>query len=164
MPRPFSITLATLACAVGFAGPLHAADDPAKAPAAGQPPIYGGQMMTPQERDEYRAKMRDAKTPEERSALQAENHKAMQERAKARGVTLPDQPPRGPGTGKGPGYGPGAGGKGPGWQGQTANCAQGQGPGCGPGAGKGPGWEGKGPGYGPGPRTGTPPAPADAPK
>lgn len=77
--------------------------------------IYGSQLMTPQERDAHRAKMRAAKTYEEQQRIRAEHHKQMQARAKERGVTLPDAPPpgRGPGTGAGPGPGPG-GGMGPG--------------------------------------------------
>ena len=55
--------------------------------------IYGSQLMTPQERTEYRAKMRSLKTQEEREALRMEHHQKMQERAKAKGKTLPDMPP-----------------------------------------------------------------------
>ena len=55
--------------------------------------IYGSQLMTPQERTEYRAKMRSLKTKEEREALRMEHHQKMQERAKAQGKTLPDMPP-----------------------------------------------------------------------
>ncbi|WAL84049.1 hypothetical protein OYT13_06285 [Pandoraea sp. XJJ-1] len=62
--------------------------------------IYGSQLMTPSERNEYRAKMRAAKTVREREALRLEHHRQMQERARERGVTLPDMPPaRGSGTG-----------------------------------------------------------------
>ncbi|MDD5385197.1 MAG: hypothetical protein PHG89_10015 [Gallionella sp.] len=55
--------------------------------------IYGSQLMTRQERDEYRAKMRSLKTQEEREALRMEHHQQMQERAKTMGKTLPDMPP-----------------------------------------------------------------------
>lgn len=80
--------------------------------------IYGSQLMTQKERNEYHAKMRAAKTAQEREQIRLEHHQQMQERAKERGVTLPDEPPMrgkgmGPGTGKcgGPGMpgGPGAG-------------------------------------------------------
>ncbi len=70
-------------------------------------PIYGSQLMTQQERNEYRTRMRAARTREEREAVRAEHHKAMQERAGERGVTLPDQPRKGPGAGIGPGSGMG---------------------------------------------------------
>ena len=74
-----------------------------------QDQIYGSQMMTPQELAEHRAKMRAAKTVEEREQVRKENHERMQARAKERGVTLPDEPPMG-----GAGMGPGGGGMGPG--------------------------------------------------
>jgi len=73
--------------------------------------IYGHQLMTVTERKEYRAKMRTAKTAEERERIRAEHHTQMQIRAKERGVTIPDEPPanRGPGSGMGGGKGPGGG-------------------------------------------------------
>ena len=55
--------------------------------------VYGWQLMTEQERQQFRE----------------EHHKAMQERAKERGVTLPDEP-MGPGPGGG-GMGGGMGGR-----------------------------------------------------
>lgn len=73
--------------------------------------VYGSQMMTRQERIEYRNQMRTLKTQEERDAFRLEHHKKMQERAKERGVTLPDAPPAG-GAGMGPGMGGGMGGAG----------------------------------------------------
>jgi hypothetical protein len=111
-----------LLSALLFSLPTLAAD----APAATQPPakssarIYGYQLMTPEERNEYRAKMRDAKTPEERQAICEEHHTQMQARAKEKGVTLPERArcgagrngPRGgmgPGQGRGPMSGPPAG-------------------------------------------------------
>ena len=77
--------------------------------------VYGSQLMTIDERTEYQAKMRAAKTAEEREGLRAEHHQRMQERAKARGMTLPDEPPV---SGGGMGMGPGGGGMG---QGSTGN-------------------------------------------
>jgi hypothetical protein len=75
--------------------------------------IYGSQLMTQQERNEYRARMRAAKTVQEREQIRNEHHERMKERAKERGVTLPDTPPpRGMGGGMGPGGG--MGGMGPG--------------------------------------------------
>jgi hypothetical protein len=55
--------------------------------------VYGSQLMTREERTEYRAKMRSLKTKEEREAFRMEHHQKMQERAKAQGKTLPDTPP-----------------------------------------------------------------------
>ena len=54
--------------------------------------IYGSEMMTSEERNEYRQKMRAAGSAEERERLRAEHHEQMKERAQARGMTLPDQP------------------------------------------------------------------------
>ena len=71
--------------------------------------IYGSQLMTQQERNEYQAKMRAAKTAEERERIRNEHHEEMRERARARGVTLPDEPASRTG-GMGPGYGMGRGG------------------------------------------------------
>jgi hypothetical protein len=85
-----------------------------------QETIYGSQLMTQKERREYRLKMREAKTVEQREQIRAEHHKQMQERAKERGVKLPDAPPAQgmhQGMGAGGGMGPGAGGMGPGGSG-----------------------------------------------
>lgn len=76
--------------------------------------VYGSQLMTTQERDEYRNRMRAAKTVQEREQIRNEHHARMQERAKQRGVTLPAEPPvrgmgAGPGRGAGSGAGPGGG-------------------------------------------------------
>lgn len=68
-------------------------------------PIYGRQLMTEQERNAYRERMRNAKSAAERERIRRENHDRMQARARERGVTLPDEPPadRGPGMGRGMG-------------------------------------------------------------
>ncbi|MGD8711836.1 MAG: hypothetical protein PVG50_03260 [Thiohalophilus sp.] len=95
---------------------------------AQEQPIYGQQLMTEQERIEHRNKMRSFKTEQEREAYRRQHHEEMQQRAKARGVTLPDEPmPRGKGMGKGQGKGSGK-GKGQG---------KGSGNGMGMGQGKG---------------------------
>jgi hypothetical protein len=70
--------------------------------------IYGSQLMTEQERNEYRQRMRNVKTNEERETLRLEHHNRMKERARERGVSLPDQPPEKPYRGQGSG-GPGMG-------------------------------------------------------
>ena len=66
--------------------------------------IFGSQLMTQQERLEYRAKLRAATGAEERERIRKDHHERMLERAKARGVTLPDEPPAG-GGGAGMGRG-----------------------------------------------------------
>ncbi len=95
-------------CMLSSINPVLAADPPVQSQAQEQ--VYGSQLMTVQERDEYRSRMRAAKTEEERERIRAEHHKAMQVRAKERGVTLPAEPPaHGMGPGPGGGMGPGAG-------------------------------------------------------
>lgn len=84
--------------------------------------IYGSQLMTQQEQNGYRDRVRLAKTEQEREKIRAEHHERMVARAKERGVTLPDQPTTRAGQGRavgggGPGPGTGAdlgGGAGPG--------------------------------------------------
>ena len=77
-------------------------------------PIYGSQLMTDAERADYRSRWRAARSDEERERLRREHHDRMKDRARERGVTLPDEPPprgagAGPGGGAGPGPGPGRG-------------------------------------------------------
>jgi hypothetical protein len=61
--------------------------------------IYGSQLMTPAERNAYRKKMRSLKTSQERESYRMQHHEEMQQRAAARGVTLPDTPPARQGQG-----------------------------------------------------------------
>lgn len=84
--------------------------------------VYGWQLMNEQERQEHQEKMRNLKTEKEREQYQREHHVKMQERAKLKGMTLPDEPGM-QGKGMGPGQGMGSG--------------QGMGPGHGMGSGKG---------------------------
>ena len=75
-----------------------------------QDQVYGSQLMTPEERAEHRPRMRAARTPQEREQIRMQQHERMKERAKARGLTLPDEPPMGGGgMGRGWGMGPGDG-------------------------------------------------------
>lgn len=60
--------------------------------------IYGGHLMTQQERVEHRAKMRAAKTAAERERIRDEHYQQIRQRAKARGMVLPN---RRPGRGRG---------------------------------------------------------------
>lgn len=111
--KQFSLLALGITLAVACVSNL-AAQTPEKA--AGQPAatqqapdddtvIYGYQLMTPEERQAHRIKMRSLTTVQEREAFRLEHHQAMQERAKARGVTLPEAPmPMGMGRG---GMGPG---------------------------------------------------------
>ncbi len=53
--------------------------------------IYGYSLMSQQELNQYREQMRAAGTTEERNQVRAEHRKAMQDRARERGVTLPNE-------------------------------------------------------------------------
>lgn len=86
-----------------------------KGPGSDGEQVYGSQIMTQQERLEYRNRMREATTQEEREQIRVQHHEQMRERAKERGVTLPEDPPArgmggGMGSGAGGGMGSGAGG------------------------------------------------------
>ena len=114
-----------LSFCMALAGHAYGADparssDTRQTQAQDQEQVYGYELMTPQERNEYQTRMRSTKTEQEREAFRLEHHKKMQERAKAQGKTLPDMPPadRGPGMGPGGGMGPSGGkGTGPGGRG-----------------------------------------------
>ncbi len=55
--------------------------------------IYGRELMTEQERTEFRLRLQGAVSDEERQQIRWEHRIRMQGRAKERGVTLPDEPP-----------------------------------------------------------------------
>ncbi len=98
--------------------------------------IYGSQLMTPEERNEHRARMRTARTEEERERIRAENHERMKQRAEERGITLAEVPPE-----RGGGMGPGGGINRPGGDIDRPGSGM-MGPGGGvdrPGGGMGPG-------------------------
>lgn len=103
-----SMLALTLCMAMGIAAPA-AAQMQSRGPMQMQDGerIYGSELMTPQERSEYQARMRALKTEQEREAFRLEHHKKMQERAKAQGKTLPDTPPGMMGPGGDKGMGPG---------------------------------------------------------
>ena len=52
--------------------------------------IPGSELMTAQEREQYRVRQRGAGTAEERERLRAEHVRAMEERAKVRGLKVSD--------------------------------------------------------------------------
>jgi uncharacterized membrane protein len=95
---------------------IAASYTPAQAPAAQRSePIYGYTMMTDQERNEYRQKMRDAQSAQERQALRDEHRATMEARMRERGINPsqmrgggmgPGGPAMGPAPGKGNGPGP----------------------------------------------------------
>ena len=55
--------------------------------------VYGSQLMTQQERLQYQNRLRTLKTEQEREAYRLEHHRLMQQRARERGVQLPEEPP-----------------------------------------------------------------------
>lgn len=74
----------------------------AAAPAGAGRSVRGRDLMTPEERKRHREEMRTKATPEEREKARKEKHEEMKERAKKKGVTLPEEPlPRGRGMGRG---------------------------------------------------------------
>ena len=72
--------------------------------AADQEQVYGSQLMTQQERLEYRKKYTNANTAQEREQIRTEHHAMIKERARERNMKLPDAPPAS-GTGMGGGRG-----------------------------------------------------------
>ena len=108
MKRPFLVSVLATAMTLTTGIALAAGQVSAEEKTQTQKPnkIYGSQLMTPQERGEFRAKMRAAKTPEEREQIRKEHHQRMQERAKERGASLPEEPQaRGSGMRSGGGMG-----------------------------------------------------------
>jgi hypothetical protein len=85
--RPTALRMAVIALTV-----FVLALGPASTASSQDQPIYGGQLMTEQERLEYRERMRAASTEQERQQIRLEHHRQMQERARAMGVELPDEP------------------------------------------------------------------------
>ena len=84
--------------------------------------VYGWQMMSERERNEYHTKMQSMNTEAEKNRYRMEHHKLMQQRAAKQGKTLSDMPQNknmmdgsgsdGMGSGGGMGGGGGGGGGG----------------------------------------------------
>ena len=73
-------------------------------PAADKEPIFFFQLMTQEERLQFRNQMQNATSVEEREKIRIQHRELMLERAKAQGVTLSDTPMMmRNGAGKGPG-------------------------------------------------------------
>jgi hypothetical protein len=106
LKRTLKLVTAALALTLGM-GPVFSADPVAN---TAQEQVYGSQLMTRQERIEYRARLSAASTAEEKARIRSEHHERMMERAKQQGVRLPDNTPAiGGGMGPGGGAGMGAG-------------------------------------------------------
>lgn len=54
--------------------------------------IPGSELMTSQERERYRQRIRRAKTPQEEEKVRADHYRQMQERARLRGLRLAEPP------------------------------------------------------------------------
>jgi hypothetical protein len=110
-----SVIVIALACSLflpsGFVAAADQTTERERVQSQQQEHIYGSQMMTEQERNEYRARMHAAKTNEEREQIRMEHHERMTKRAKAQDLSLPDTPPsKGSGMMPGGGMGGGMGG------------------------------------------------------
>ncbi len=95
-----------------FAGSVFSYDQRSRVKSPLQSPehVYGSQLMTDQEKNEYFKKLQDAKNDKQRENIRREHHERMKKRANEMGVTLPDEPPpleRGKGLQRGPGRGMG---------------------------------------------------------
>ena len=108
----FVVLLCSILLASSFALAATKTLEQERVQAQEQEHIYGSQMMTEQERNEYRARMQSAKTNEEREEIRMEHHEMMKKRADEQGFSIPDSPPPrrgGMGGGMGPGMGGGKG-------------------------------------------------------
>lgn len=79
------------------AGAVAAEVEKSTAPPIKREIIPGSELMTPQERERYRQRMRNAKTPQEQEKVRAEHTGQMRERARLRGLRLPETPAAGNG-------------------------------------------------------------------
>lgn len=67
--------------------PSQAQTEPPKSPPSARSQVES--LLTPQERDQFREKMRAAKTREERTEIQKQMHGTVEQRAKEKGIALP---------------------------------------------------------------------------
>lgn len=84
---------AMLAAAMMFVGADAAAQSAATPP--DRPPVKreiipGSELMTSQERERYRQRIRAARSPQEEAQVRADHVRQMQERARLRGLQLPE--------------------------------------------------------------------------
>lgn len=86
---PRNVFLPLIAAILAFASLAHAAA-PAGPAALPREIIPGSELMTTQEREQYRLRQRGAGTPQERERLRAEHVKAMEARARLQGLSVSD--------------------------------------------------------------------------
>ena len=72
-----------------FFTPLMASDDETSVE---KKQVFGWQLMSPEEQSEHRMKMSSFKNQTEKDEYRRKHHQRMQERAEAKGVTLPVEP------------------------------------------------------------------------
>lgn len=53
--------------------------------------IYGRQLMTRRERNEYRSRILNARTAEDRKQIRQQHHERMRARAAERGLSIPEE-------------------------------------------------------------------------
>ena len=111
------LIVVSICCAIAFTASTSMATDQERGQQTKQKQeqVFGWELMTPEERIEHRNKMRSFQSEKEREKYRLEHHKEMKERAREKGVTLPDMPTTSQGRGMGPGgkgMGPGGGGRG----------------------------------------------------
>lgn len=83
------VLLIATACIAVPAAAISAEDTASSKPPVKREIIPGSELMTSQEREGYRRRIRGAKTPQEEERVRAEHVKQMQERARLRGLELP---------------------------------------------------------------------------
>lgn len=89
MKRPCSRLLQAILMVLSFAGPLPAAAADVPAPVKREI-IPGSELMTTQEREQYRLRQRDAASEAEREKLRADHVRTVEERARLRGLKVSD--------------------------------------------------------------------------
>ena len=90
-------------------------------------PLWGQEMLTEQERNQFHTRMQNAQSEQERLQIREEHQAVIRQRAQERGIKVP------PGAGQGMGQGMG--------QGRGQGMGQGMGQGQGQGTGQGQGMQ-----------------------
>ena len=72
-------------------------------------PLWGQEMLTNQERNQFHLEMRNAKSEQERVRVRNQHQELIHQRAQERGIDIPPAAGRGQGMGQGQGRGQGQG-------------------------------------------------------
>ncbi len=97
-----TMIMSAMTCALTLSSGLVMSADQDQTQQQEQEQVYGRDLMSKQEHDEHRSRMRAAKTAEEREQIRNEMRERMKKRANESGMTLPDNPPA---RGRGMGFG-----------------------------------------------------------